>query len=451
MPLYGRYYGPFNPLYHGNAYDDLDAIAQRHDYGYHHMGKRSYFLYNKYDKQMLDEMSKLDKTGWSAKKRAAYYAGKGYFSAKRFYAPHDQKDYTPVEVPFKSGMVRPTYAMSDPGVGRDFFRGKRQRRMGMSAASSTQFSTVSNSFKAPKTIYPKKRKSRRGRPISKRVKKYVKYAKIHNDWQLVRSQTTSDFKPITSAVNKVDWSNQFLPLASTYFGRMVYNTILDDGLGADELATRDVNDTIGAFQGKSWKYEDNFKYWLKNNANGQANLVVYQFKCIEGTDFAPIVSMEQSRDAKYSESTTSLAIADDFDNYWSTAGHLGQRPWKLIKKCSVRLQPGEETRLSFDSQFIFNPAMQAQKATTYYEGQRAIVFRLMGTLSHDAGTPTLVGFSPTQVDIRNQYTQKDYMKEHNVFRKYNAPTYAVDAVVDPIVTEVHGGAPDEFNSGVADA
>lgn len=444
MPIYGQYYGPFNPLYNGPPLDDLDAIAQKHDYGYNRQGKKSYFFYNKYDQDMLDEMAQLNKKGWSLKKRLAYAAGKTYFSGKRIYAPHYtfKESGGPYLESLNNEMMGST--RSDVYLG-DHREAKRMRMF----YSPYGMQAVSNSFVPTKYKTMGKKKPRnRKKPISKRIKKYVKFANTHNDWQLINSTEATSFDPYTSAINKVSYVNMHLPLASTFYARMKYQTIRDDGLGVDELAERDVNATVGAYQGKVWKFIDSLKLHIKNNTNAQANMIIYQLKCVESTDVTPTLTLQQSRDAHYSDSTTDLAITDDFNCYWSTGGKLGLRPWKLVKKYEFKLQPGEETRISCKMPpIIFDPAMHTEQGLLgYYEGQTALFSRQVGTLSHDATTASLVGISPTQLDVMYSLTKKDYMKEHQVFRKYVAPTYATDAVASAVVAGKQDADPDPFTT-----
>lgn len=60
MPLgYGEdpHCGPFNKIKR-KVRSRLDAICRRHDIGYHGMGPKAYFLFNKYDKRFIRDMKK---------------------------------------------------------------------------------------------------------------------------------------------------------------------------------------------------------------------------------------------------------------------------------------------------------------------------------------------------------------------------------------------------------
>ncbi len=308
----------------------------------------------------------------------------------------------------------------------------------------------------------RKRRTMKGRKLTKRQKLGVKAIINRKEYQLVKHVKATKFGDHAANYNQVNYHNISAFNIGAILSQCVWN-VRDPSSSTGGQTSQSISPT--AMVGQKVRHHRTTNFFMFNNTNLSGEVCFAVFRCLDYTDVDPFSELLQMRDSHYSEGTTSVSINSDFRQYWSVPGQK-RKLWKKVKEYKIYLKGGEHTSVFLDggkttidvNRWIENGS------TTYAPGSVYIQMRLMGRLSHSAlstDDPTIsqpkrfknqmMGFFT--FDVRRDLTDKwEVLDAGDVLNPYqiDAPTglFTPDDSVeqqpvqgDPEVPEV--GVPDQ--------
>jgi hypothetical protein len=290
------------------------------------------------------------------------------------------------------------------------------------------------------TMKKNKKKKRRLRPVSKRVRKYVKRAsKALDKWSDPIRIKLQRLEQLASTQNNVAWF-QILSHSTTAFNgplgpasvmtgnRVVeYNTLMDTSY---KVLDADATNTTGAvrtldmsraydptvvYLGKRMAVQHTATYWFKNNTNFPAKLTVYIVQATQHTSMNPYSELGNLRHSAYASATPSVALEHDFTQYWSVP-RSAKRIWRMVRKYQINLDGGQESHLSLKlPYFVFNPDRlkeQAVGVNDYPKGASFALLRIQGVPAHGStGETNNLCMGETLVDCHMTWNRVVRMSE----------------------------------------
>lgn len=301
-------------------------------------------------------------------------------------------------------------------------------------------SSVANSANIPVMVMKKKKKKqkkKKGPIFTKRQKASIRRMLKSSDKDLLHSKETNVMHQLSSAANKVAWDELILDSAADLETRMNYTTAYYTGA---TTAIGDIsfsNATTSDYVGKKFYFKDSHRFKLKNNTNSAAEIVFYVLKCVDYTNFGPLLELTELRKAGFSAGAV-LPKEDDFNQFWTVPRiSKKERKWVIVKKYSVDLNGGEEAMIPIRyPEVVYDASVQVEMGdTTYWKGSCAVVTRIIGKPTHDAPTTGLLGFSNTLVDIYESRVEKTYMRQSNIIRAVRQNGNSGVALVTPVCAD----------------
>lgn len=227
----------------------------------------------------------------------------------------------------------------------------------------------------------KGRKSKRRPAFNSREKKSIRrISNLADDFKMVNHTKQSLWSDFTVKYNKVAWLAPNVGTdAGDYIDEVSWN-VRDPG-------TSNIvgNDVAQARQGQKIKVSDTFNYHFHNNTNMPGEMDIVVWTCQEYTSTTPFSELVQMRDAHYCSTTTSVAVVDDFTQFFSVPGQT-RTLWKKHQQYKMKFRGGENS-----SQFIkcktfvidVNRYMEAS-TPAYVPGMHYIEVRMRGQTTHSS-------------------------------------------------------------------
>lgn len=248
--------------------------------------------------------------------------------------------------------------------------------------------------------------------------------------------------------NGDDIFRQYLsgPSSGTNFdGPVVIGESVDPSTGLPLGIEQIVPQDLAAFAvqpitlGTTYKLKYEGAFFLKNNSSGAAKVNMYVVECTSADATpaanAPLLELNNMYQQLFYGSTVSsinapIDIFVNFQQYWGFKGKrnfaLGNRVWKMVESREMVLNNGDEVHIRL--KHTFSPKWEIQRFgdQNYLKGQRAVIFRTEGAISHDSQTGNLnhVGFAPANVDVIHEgywYMWKKFCEPYVQQQRTNAP------------------------------
>lgn len=336
-----------------------------------------------------------------------------------------------------------------PSGGRSF-SSRSAVGSGISSIAQSRLSNSASTLVLKSGKKKKKSKKPLKAPFTKRQKKSVRRLIKVSDKDLMHSKETNVMHQISSAVNKVGWSEIILLTNAEKQLRLNYTTVgNDDANTVTRIEELDLTSAgLTSFQGRKFYFEDSHRFRMKNNTNAGADIIVYVLKCTDYTSWSPLVEITELRKAAFG-TTLVLSKEDDFNQFYTIPRLTkGQRKWIMHSRREINLNGGQEADFSIKlpSQAYDPSVIVEEGGFDYMKGQYAIVMRIMGKPSHDTTTTSLLGISNTLVDILEFRKEKTLVKTSNIIKAVRQNGNSGVALVAAVVAE-----PEQVGVGPFDA
>ncbi|AJP36445.1 putative capsid protein [Avon-Heathcote Estuary associated circular virus 19] len=324
-----NYLGPGTKNFDRAPRNDLDAAARKHDLDYGKLqrgGRNPYFKWFKADQRFLDRIAK-DKSvpGWIARQT---------FRAKKYFAPQGD------ELPRKHTGKRSRSAI--PVYLIDRFSHKKQKTLGGSLKKMRRTWRRPRALKRRRSAsYGRKRRYKRRRypsmkPLYRKIKRVAKglgrmqhQNAVANVYRDVSSGNVSwdagecAYKDITAILT----SGQMDNVLSTF--RVLQ---MDAGVNSRETLDLDTGTATANVKFVNARSRTVFR----NNTTQRANIAVYVLTPTQDLSNTPSSLVSSGL-------TTAEATAPSIDiKYWPVDSPIFRRYWKIVKKRTRALDPGDE-------------------------------------------------------------------------------------------------------------
>lgn len=260
------------------------------------------------------------------------------------------------------------------------------------------------------TTTKKRKKKGKGKKIiiKKKVKKAIKRIAKSADKQLIGVYSRNLMNAITNAVNKVNWQTLLAKTRTdwlTFLNSEVFQNQVSGGVVQDGT-TVEVTQVPSAGKGKAYRIQYEVDFWVKNNWASPCEATFYMFTCNAETTNDPgveldnfILNDEATLDPTNPSGAISAALTkeNDFSQYFYTKRMQG-RVWEIKKRIKAVMEPGNELKFTFKHSFIYYQSIAAS-SQNYMKNQPYLMCRIMGVPCHDSVTASIVGMSPSQLDV----------------------------------------------------
>lgn len=294
---------------------------------------------------------------------------------------------------------------------------------------SSAMKMVSNLNYTPVTARKVKRRKRKlkGKKLNKREVKQVKRLINKKEYALITSEKSQHYRVMGCAFNKVAYQNIYGFAASAAIGGFAWTARGPSG------TTESFTIPLGR-NGDKLKFHEKMNMKVHNNSNFSGEVQVAHFKCLEYTDSSPFQEIEQMRDARYNQATTSLAMSDDHTQYWSVSGQK-RTDWKLASVKKISLRGGEVSQFTEIIKFRIDVDRWIEEGSlNYVPGQSYILMRLVGRTTHQGGVPTTassnadvahynsVATGAFRLDVQENYDKQRYvLGASDVIKQFKVP------------------------------
>jgi hypothetical protein len=409
--LHGNYCGPGNKM-EGKAKDEFDQYCRWHDMEYGRLGPKAYLNWNSADHKFvkrLEGMIKRDKTGEKPLSRLtrnkikhsvsyfkAKWAGNRLFGVSELRTKGKRKSQTPLGTQFGKRIYAPPRQQTL----------KRKRPAGQSEAGRAKRALPSNEQKEDhlnSMVYNgrgrnynsaatavrvnkkrKRKKSKRPMRMPPKLRKSIRRIAKSSDYVLVNCNQATVFGAFHANYNAVSHT-----VATPNFGQSVQIqdrewTIADpQNRGAEVVMSLDNAAGSHGYLGQKAKFDWTKTFKLTNNSNGQFELIFYNMESLDYHSTTAVSDMENLRNAKYNNGPLPANANEDFTQYMTVSGQKSKL-WKIAEKKSVNMKPGEQATVSLSGRktlMDFNRWIK-EGETTYIPGERQIVVRMVGRITH---------------------------------------------------------------------
>ncbi len=291
-------------------------------------------------------------------------------------------------------------------------------------------------------VKPNSRKGSKSKKpaFTKREKDSIKrLAKNQDKYQRVLSTRDYIFGDIHCNFNKVAWFSVDNRTAQIMLNATDWTIRNPASVGAP-IATG-VPATGAYLEGQDVRFERKENYTFCNNSNSQGEVVIYEMVATDFNSITPFVDMQSLRDAHYSQTTTSLAAVDDFNQYMSVPGQKSDH-WKIKKKTTFNVKGGEQFKYFFDTgkQTLKTSRWREEGLPSYFPGYVFLEIRIVGRITHSAkeSTPALIGSHPGL--YQNQMTEffpLDYLADSKRIYHVKTASDVLASFAVPVVSNLY--------------
>lgn len=227
----------------------------------------------------------------------------------------------------------------------------------------------------------KRRKTSRRPAFSSREKKSIRrIIDVADAFSLVKNIKQTKFSDFTCRYNKVAWLAPNLSEDVSFYINDISWKVRSPG--TTNIVTNSVTE---ARQGQKIRVADSFNYHFHNNTNMPGDMEIVVWTCMEYTSTDPFVELVGMRDAQYCSTTTSVAIVDDFTQFFSVPGQR-RTLWKKHQHFKIKFRGGENSQQFIKCKpFTIDVNRWLEEGqNTYCPGQHYIEVRMRGQTTHSS-------------------------------------------------------------------